>query len=558
MKYIVLTCFMLCLLPFVPESFGYSRKKAVRLYKKGIQAWKDNPQEAYKLYYKAIEADETYKEPYVRLIGHYYRDPIKYMSELEKLFQLMGESLPDYQGEASFRLGNLYYGAGEYKKALTALEKHIGFRDKDRSEMIKLCKGAIKIKERPERITLLRLPDEVNSIMDEYWAALSLDMETLYFCRQLMEDNGALNEDIYIATRNDTGGWNEAEPIPGALNSEFNEGFVSITADQKWLYVTICNAPDGYGSCDIYMCYNQNGKWSKPVNAGPVVNSRFWESTPSVAPNGKVLYFASSRLGYGSKDIWKTEFKGLDSFGYPIFSKPQNLGPVINTRGNETAPYIAADGKTLYFASDTHQGLGKLDIFQTTQIDSGKWTAPRNLGYPINTHLQEEGFFIAANGRTAYVTQHTPTHRRDIFYFEMPSHLFIQPVFAASGNHLITTEQDAIIQSKRTILKGVTFPTDQSEIEATSFETLEKVFQFLAKYSEVRIEIQGHTDNVASDDYNMELSQKRAQAVFDWLANKGIAKTRMKAVGYGSAQPIADNRTEEGRAQNRRTEIIVQ
>jgi outer membrane protein OmpA-like peptidoglycan-associated protein/tetratricopeptide (TPR) repeat protein len=238
------------------------------------------------------------------------------------------------------------------------------------------------------------LGDSINTSDLEYFPSLTIDSKKLIFTKRIQN-----KESFYESDRKNSV-WGKAFPLEGKINSpDFNVGAQNISQDGQWLVFTGCNFPEGEGSCDIYISYLTKNGWSEPQNLGRNVNTEFWESTPSLSPDKKDLYFSSNRQGgYGGKDIWvshRTE-KGN-------WSLPENLGPDINTSGDESTPFIHADNQTLYFNSN---GLPcyseKPDLFVTRKLADGKWSKPENLGYPINTIDDEGSMIVDADGKTAY------------------------------------------------------------------------------------------------------------------------------------------------------------
>jgi hypothetical protein len=170
------------------------------------------------------------------------------------------------------------------------------------------------------------------------------------------------------------------------------------------MFFVACNRSDGKGSCDVYYAMKNNNEFSKAMNAGDIVNTKYWESTPSFSASGNELYFSSNRPGgVGGKDIWKCDVKILPT-GNLEFSNPVNLGKPINTFKNEISPFIHSDNKTLYFSSDGLPGMGNFDIFMSQRDSLGNWSNPSNIGYPINTHKDEIGFVVAAQGDKGYLS----------------------------------------------------------------------------------------------------------------------------------------------------------
>jgi outer membrane protein OmpA-like peptidoglycan-associated protein len=215
------------------------------------------------------------------------------------------------------------------------------------------------------------------------------------------------------------GNWGKAFPLVGKINSpDYNVGAQNISQDGEWLVFTGCDFPQGQGSCDIYISYLTKNGWSEPQNLGRNVNSEFWESTPSLSPDKRDLYFSSNRTGgFGGKDIWVCHRTETGRW-----SEPENLGPDINTSGDESTPFIHADNQTLFFNSN---GLScyseKPDLFVTRKLADGKWGKPENLGYPINTIDDEGSMIVDADGKTAYYSSDKIDTKGglDIYTFEL-------------------------------------------------------------------------------------------------------------------------------------------
>jgi outer membrane protein OmpA-like peptidoglycan-associated protein/tetratricopeptide (TPR) repeat protein len=257
------------------------------------------------------------------------------------------------------------------------------------------------------------LGDSVNTADLEYFPSLTVDGKKLIFTKRIKS-----NEDLYESD-NINGHWGKAYSLPGKINSgSFNEGASNISQDGKWMIFTGCNFPDGLGSCDLYISYLGKNGWSEPENLGENVNSEYWESTPSLSPDKKDLYFSGNMPGgFGGKDIWVCHRRENGTW-----SQPYNLGPTINTAGDESTPFIHADNQTLYFNSNGHPGYSeKPDIFISHKLPDGKWSEPENLGYPINTIDDEGSMIVAADGKTAYYSSDRNDTKGglDIYSFEL-------------------------------------------------------------------------------------------------------------------------------------------
>ncbi len=255
--------------------------------------------------------------------------------------------------------------------------------------------------------------ENINTISLEYFPSLTIDGKKLVFTERI---NG--NEDFYETEFID-GKWSKAKPLEGNVNSStYNEGAQNISQDGQWLIFTGCNFPDGMGSCDLYISHFTKQGWSEPENLGPNVNSEFWESAPSLSPDKKDLYFSSNVPGgFGGKDIWVCHRSSDGNW-----SQPLNLGPEINTIGDESCPFIHADNQTLYTNSSEHQGYSdKPDLFVSKKMPDGKWSVVENLGYPINTIDDEGSLIVGADGKTAYYASDRTDTRGglDIYTFEL-------------------------------------------------------------------------------------------------------------------------------------------
>lgn len=257
------------------------------------------------------------------------------------------------------------------------------------------------------------LGDSVNSPFPEYYPSLPVDGRTLVFTRRV----GGTDED-FLVSRRDSSAWRKAEKLPGDINTPLNEGAQNLSQDGEWLVFTGCNFPDGMGSCDLYLSIRtRQGGWGRPRNLGEAVNTEAWESAPSLSPDRRSLYFASNRAGgMGGNDIWVSRRRPDGAWG-----EPENLGAPVNTAGNESCPFLHADGRTLYFTSDTHPGIGGDDLFVARQLPDGRWDSIQNLGFPINTIGNEGSMVVAADGQTAYFASERGDSRGglDLYSFRM-------------------------------------------------------------------------------------------------------------------------------------------
>ena len=249
----------------------------------------------------------------------------------------------------------------------------------------------------------------ISTSENEYLASFSPDNLIAFYTRvkKIMPDRNSLvqtprlKEVFMYSDEIEPGLYGEGEEMPDPFNIYDNEGGASLTADNNQLYYTVCkkNSQSGYENCDIYFSENVNGEWSKIKPLSDKINkANSWESQPSISTDGKTLYFISDRQGgYGGYDIYKSTMEDNGEWGAPV-----NLGPTINSKGNEKSPFIHPDGITLYFSSDGWPGMGGYDIFYSKLDDNGAFSKPVNLGYPINSPDNEIGFFVSTDGTKGY------------------------------------------------------------------------------------------------------------------------------------------------------------
>lgn len=252
------------------------------------------------------------------------------------------------------------------------------------------------------RIEIESLGKEINSDFNDYAPVITADGGYMYFTsRRPYSDkekkkNRESMERIYEAIWDEESkAWLEAEPLPSDVNLDGrNISNVAISNDGQRLLIY---QDDKYGNGDIYEAFLSGATWSSPVSLGEAINSESHESSASISPDGKTIYFVSERKGgQGGRDIWKAS-KGTDG----KWSQAENLGRTVNTKEDEEGVFIHPDGKTLYFSSKGHNSLGGYDIFKS-ELKNGKWSKPTNMGEPINTIENDLFFVLAANGKKGY------------------------------------------------------------------------------------------------------------------------------------------------------------
>lgn len=426
---------------------------AVRLYEQAIGAYSDGrSKEALDLLNKATERDPAFVEAFL-VQGDIFNEQGEHLKELEMLKQAVALD-STFHPVALFHIGVAAVKSGLYEEGLEWLERYkwqfSDDRDAERvAAWMDRARFGLKVRGESYDVQLRSLGEGVNSAYDEYWPSLTADEQTLVFTVLVPRDEALFQErilpktflyfqeDFYQSTRNSDGSWSQREPLPGSINTDGNEGAQSLSADGNWMFFTACGRDDGRGSCDIYFAQKTDAGWSEPVNLGMPVNSPYWESQPSFSSDGQTLYFVSNRPGgRGGKDIWRTRIIRLTNEGVPVFGEVSNLGSEINTPGDEASPFIHHDNKTLYFASDGHQGMGGMDLFFSRRMPNGNWRKAATLGYPINTPGDESGLVINARGNRAYFSSSGRVPERDdvdIYVFDLPGPLQPAPVLYVKG-----------------------------------------------------------------------------------------------------------------------------
>lgn len=269
------------------------------------------------------------------------------------------------------------------------------------------------------------LGKNINSKYDEYLPTITSDGKKLVFTRKIKDTN----EDIYLSYR-DGDNWKKGKAYGNSLNTDENEGMARFEMHGKAFYFSGCMREDTEGGCDIYKATLKDEEIIEVSRLEGNLNSHEWDSQPSISCDGTQMFFSSTRKdGIGGGDIYLSSLLPSGDWGIPT-----NLGPSINTKGDEEAPFIANDGKTLYFTSTGHLGQGDGDLF-ISRFENGVWSKPENLGYPINSTGKEIGMYVQGNGKTAFFASERidGTGGLDIYTFELPEDLRPIPMVHLEG-----------------------------------------------------------------------------------------------------------------------------
>ncbi len=544
--FVLLLCFMV-----VPTVLAQHPKKAVKAFDAAQEAFmRRDYKKAQAQLLKAVVEDPNYAEAWL-LEGEIGMETKDYdMAVLGYENALRSDSL--VFPPAAITLSRLYDQKGLYKREVVLLRwyqsKAFGnaFNDATVAEMLDLASFRDYAVTHPVAFEPENLGASVNNSNDEYVNMLSFDGTQLLFTRKMSLDTGFQQEFLFVSHW-DGEQWGEPQKLAFAdFPENIDPGAAFISADGKKLYMTGCSWGRNAG-CDLYVSEWLGGKWSMPMLLKGNVNTNSWESQPCVSADGRELFFVSRRNG--NADIYRCLHNADGSW-----CEPQNLGEPVNTKGTEMAPFLHPDGKTLYFSSDKHIGMGGFDLFMSRRGDDGQWQKPVNLGFPINTNGDEINFFVAADGKTAFISsQREGGHGGyDIYTFELPEE--IRP---DSADYLASVDVVELAPGDAVVLQNIQFEFNSADLTADSEPGIQILTAFLKRNPDLKVELAGHTDNVGNDNYNLKLSSDRAESVRKALIANGIEEMRLTAKGYGATKPMVPNDSDEHRALNRRTEMII-
>ncbi|MBS1490669.1 MAG: PD40 domain-containing protein [Bacteroidetes bacterium] len=361
-----------------------------------------------------------------------------------------------------YDLGWLYLKDEQLDKALIAFDTYKTTTKDPKAKIAaekasEVCRNAVAMMSVPRNFSVHPFPGTINSPYTEYNPTVSADESVLAYTA-LRPNTGRTRsgdkfiEEIYVSY-NKAGNWTEPVAIPIATDK--NVGTAGISPDGQKLMIFIGGIADP-GS--LYQITKDGDSWSKPsLLAGSINSPTSMETTCSITPDGKTIYFASNRAGgKGGLDIWKTELKADGKWGQPV-----NLGPEINSADNEDAPFIHPDQKTLFFTSDGHNTMGGNDIFRSSLVN-GKWTRPENMGYPVNTTANDNYFTLLADGRRGYFSSDRKGGQgaQDIYYIDMPENSSSIPLTMLKGK-ILNAETGKPIPTKMYVIDK----TSKKEVE---------------------------------------------------------------------------------------------
>jgi outer membrane protein OmpA-like peptidoglycan-associated protein len=436
--------------------------------------------------------------------------------------------------------------------------------------------------------------------------ALSADGTELF----IYKDDG--QGDIYYCKHRPDDSWSKPLPIEGSVNSRTSfENAAAVSPDGKTLFFA-SNREGGYGKLDLYMVkMNEKGFWGKPVNLGPTINTEDDDESPFMDFDGLTLYFSSrAHKGMGGYDIFKTYYDSTKA----DWAEPINMGYPINSANEDIYFVLSGDGSHGYYASAKDDGVGEKDIYMISMppredikallekmkamnlevaaaaVEPKPVVVPvavaaipllpitikgvikdAETGSPIQTSVQltnENGELVAvimADEKGMYsFTVNNEMASSYTLSAEKDGYGFVNKTFTVPGKTSNSQEitQNLVLKKLAVgniyVLRNIYFDFDKATLKPASNKELNNLLTLLQKNPTMQIEIAGHTDSKGSNEYNLVLSKKRAQAVVNWLVSKGISRDRLTYQGYGESRPLASNDDEdEGRELNRRTEFKI-
>lgn len=359
-------------------------------------------------------------------------DRVKSLGYFEKIDLASFDKLPyNYYLD----IADAYYDNEQIEQALVNYNKQLELVGNDRrakgaiEKSIAQAMNAYNIMRIPKNVVIERLGDGINTEYTEYNPVVSADESTMAFTslRPIESKTGEkVTEEIMISF-NETGSW--IMPSKVAVQTQNNYGTAGISADGQEMLIFIGDQTSG----SIYRIVREDNNWSRPMPLGSSVQSKYLESTASLTPDNKTIYFASNRPGgYGGMDIYKADLRDDGTW-----SRAENLGPSINSRANEDAPFIHPNKKLMFFTTDGHDGMGGNDIYKS-ELKDGEWTTPKNMGYPINTTANDNYFTLIADGTRGYFSSDRKggLGGQDIYVMDMPEDYETIPLTMIKGRIL--------------------------------------------------------------------------------------------------------------------------
>ena len=446
-KRFLLAVILLNVLISFSQQYSSSSKKAIKLLEEAMEAPRLNKdqygRENYKLgleiIQKSIEKDPNFWEAY--LLAGEFAEMSNQLPLAIDFYQKAIRVNPNHSptGNTYFFLSNLQFATGDYAGCIKTAQEFLMYKSANPAnistarKLIESSNFALQAISHPSNFKPLNMGPAINTKDPEYFPTITVDGKTILFTR-LIDDNKVVGpykkqEDFYVSHLVNNA-WVKAEPMPTHINTVNNEGAPTISADGRSLIFVACpdasgveygEGRNGKGSCDLFITKKLGNRWGNVSNLPGGINSNLWETQPSLSSDGKTIYFIRSMRGQNGQknsDIYTAVLLENGSWG-----QPTRLPANVNTAYEEESVLIHPDGKTLYFASRGHIGMGGLDLYMTRLQDNGSWSDPINLGYPINTKNDENSLMVSPDGEIGFFASDREGGfgDLDIYYFEMPA-----------------------------------------------------------------------------------------------------------------------------------------
>ena len=552
---LVLAIVVMSLNNLIAQSYNTSSAKAIKYFEKARQEYlNENYDKAMSSIEKALHIDDEFAEAYVleaELHLELNEDSLAIMS-YENIFEIDSMSFP----KIVIPLSNLYSKYLQFDKSIKLLDWYLTL---DNQSDILMKRAEQQLDEMKFRKSLVENPVDynpeningVNTLADEYVNQYYVNEDKIIFTKRYSseENSSYFEENVFVTTKYELI-WSNPSLLFDNLR---NIGAANISFDGNEIYFSGCGWDDGFGSCDIYCVKFENGHWSSPINLKSV-NTSEWESQPCVSYDGKELYFVRRNKKTGTSDIYVSKRNENGSW-----QNASCLNFNVNTEGNEMAPFIHYDGRTLYFSSDNHLGMGGYDLFMSQRDENDEWQKAVNLGYPLNTHGDEINIVVLNDATKAYMSalRNDGYGGFDIYEFDLDEKFRPQTIEIKKPS-VEEYYANSLEKRESVVLKNIYFEFDSAELRPDSEDGIEAVYSFLSLNPDKNILIEGHTDNTGKEEYNLALSKKRAENVRMALINKGVAPERIKTKGCGSSQPLSTNNfDDELKTLNRRVSMSL-
>ncbi|MCX7696344.1 MAG: OmpA family protein [Bacteroidales bacterium] len=546
----------------VAYSLRYQFSKALEMYDRYIKNIEIDPERAYLVDSVKFLKEKCYNA--IKMINN----PVSI--KIENLTTI-NTSYPEYSAVISRDEKTLYFtsrregSTGNKKDETGRYYEDIYFSTKDANN---------------QWILPIHIGGKINTPFHEATVSISSDGKTLILYRSEKGDGN-----LFFSKLQPNGEWSKPEKFPEPINSPYWETHACFSSDMKKLYF-VSNRPGGYGDRDIWVSEFINGNWTEPENLGPTINTPYAEESPYLLIDDRTLYFSSQgHDNMGGFDIFVST---LTEDGF--WTTPENIGYPINTTDDDVFYIPTRDERHAFYSSGKGYGLGDLDIYYMTIIQPKRkfvklqgriadtrtykgikgdlifYNASDTTEILLSSSSNEEGNYqvtlllgkdykIKVTAKGYHTSEDFLSVAEDEKNTLLIKDFFLRKQFQLTDTQKVTAD-DFNVGEKFT-LRNIYYDFNSHKLRNESVEELNRLVKLMKDVPTLKIEISSHTDSIGGYQYNMKLSQRRAEEVVKYLISAGIDKSRLVAKGYGYTQPIASNRTDEGRQLNRRTEFKI-